>query len=152
MLLCPWNSLGKNTGVGCHFLLQGILKTQGSKPCLPHWRQLHYQKSMHNIKLSSVLSCQAARGGLLSLSSVDLFKKLFYFRVIIFNWSVVAVQCCVIFCCTTKWKSVGLDGSSFTSSPDVYVAFSFPTVISNIKKKKKSSERYFLPPNKKIII
>ena len=20
-LLCPWNSLGKNTGVGCHFLL-----------------------------------------------------------------------------------------------------------------------------------
>ena len=22
-LLCPWNSLGKNIGVGCHFLLQG---------------------------------------------------------------------------------------------------------------------------------
>ena len=21
-LLCPWDSLGKNTGVGCHFLLQ----------------------------------------------------------------------------------------------------------------------------------
>ena len=21
---CPWNSLGKNTGVGCHFLLQGM--------------------------------------------------------------------------------------------------------------------------------
>ena len=27
----PWNSPGKNTGVGCHFLLQGILLTQGSK-------------------------------------------------------------------------------------------------------------------------
>ena len=24
-LLCPWNSPGKNTGVGCHFLLQNIL-------------------------------------------------------------------------------------------------------------------------------
>ena len=24
MLLCPWNSPGKNTGVGCHFLLQCI--------------------------------------------------------------------------------------------------------------------------------
>ena len=24
-LLCPWNSPGKNTGVGCHFLLQGFL-------------------------------------------------------------------------------------------------------------------------------
>ena len=23
-LLCPWNSPGKNTGVGFHFLLQGI--------------------------------------------------------------------------------------------------------------------------------
>ena len=28
-LLCPWNSPGKNTGVSCHCLLQGILPTQG---------------------------------------------------------------------------------------------------------------------------
>ena len=28
---CPWDSPGKNTGVGCHFLLQGIFSTQGSK-------------------------------------------------------------------------------------------------------------------------
>ena len=34
-LLCPWDSLGKNTGVGCHFLLQGIFPTQGSNPRLP---------------------------------------------------------------------------------------------------------------------
>ena len=27
MLLCPWNSPGKNTGVGSHSLLQGILLT-----------------------------------------------------------------------------------------------------------------------------
>ena len=27
-LLCPWNSLGKITGVGCHFLLQGIFLTK----------------------------------------------------------------------------------------------------------------------------
>ena len=36
-LLCPWDSPGKNTGVGCHFLLQGIFPTQGSNlgplPC-----------------------------------------------------------------------------------------------------------------------
>ena len=25
--LCPWNSPGKNTGEGCHFLLQGIFLT-----------------------------------------------------------------------------------------------------------------------------
>ena len=39
-LLCPWDSPGKNTGVGCHLLLQGIFPTQGSTPSLPgllHW-------------------------------------------------------------------------------------------------------------------
>ena len=33
-LLCPWDFPGKNTGVGCHFLLQGIFPIQGSNPCL----------------------------------------------------------------------------------------------------------------------
>ena len=28
--LFPWDSPGKNTGVGCHFLLQGIFLTQAS--------------------------------------------------------------------------------------------------------------------------
>ena len=30
--LCPWDSPGKNTGVGSHALLQGIFPTQGSNP------------------------------------------------------------------------------------------------------------------------
>ena len=38
-LLCPWDSPGKNTGVGCHFLLQGMFPTQGSNPGLLHCRQ-----------------------------------------------------------------------------------------------------------------
>ena len=33
-LLCPWDFPGKNTGVGGHFLLQGIFLTQGSNPHL----------------------------------------------------------------------------------------------------------------------
>jgi len=40
-VLCPWDSPGKNTGVGCHALLQGIFLTQGSNPCLScllHWQ------------------------------------------------------------------------------------------------------------------
>ena len=40
--LCPWDSPGKNTGVGCHFLLQGIFPTQGSNLCLVHL--LHWQE------------------------------------------------------------------------------------------------------------
>ena len=32
MLLCPWNSPGKKTGVGCHSLLQGNLPNPGIEP------------------------------------------------------------------------------------------------------------------------
>ena len=39
-LLCPWSFLGKNTGVGCHSLLQCFFPTQGSNPGLLHCRQI----------------------------------------------------------------------------------------------------------------
>ena len=35
-LLCPCDSPGKNTRVGCHALIQGIFHTQGSNPRLLH--------------------------------------------------------------------------------------------------------------------
>ena len=41
-LLCPRDVPDKNTGVGCHFLLQGIFQTQGSNPSLLHYRQILY--------------------------------------------------------------------------------------------------------------
>ena len=44
-LLCPCNFIGKNTGVGCHFLCQGIFPSQGLNLhllCLLHWRQILY--------------------------------------------------------------------------------------------------------------
>ena len=37
-LLCPWDFPGKNTGVGCHFFLQGIFLTQGWNWHLLHWQ------------------------------------------------------------------------------------------------------------------
>ena len=42
VLFCPWDSPGKNIGVGCHSLLQGIFQTQGLNPGLPHCRQTIY--------------------------------------------------------------------------------------------------------------
>ena len=39
--LRPWDSPGKNTGVGCHFLLQGIFPTHRWHPSLLHLR--HWQ-------------------------------------------------------------------------------------------------------------
>ena len=47
-LLCPWDTPGKNTRMGCHALLQGIFPTQESNPhllCLLHCKQILYPLS-----------------------------------------------------------------------------------------------------------
>ena len=41
-LLCPWDSPGKNTVVGCHAFLQGIFLTQGWNPGLQYCRRILY--------------------------------------------------------------------------------------------------------------
>ena len=51
-LLCPWNSPGKNTGAGCHFLLQGFFQTQGANPGLLHCRQTLYHLSTREAHLT----------------------------------------------------------------------------------------------------
>ena len=55
LLVTPWTvahqappsvgSPGKNTGVGCHFLLQGIFPTLASNPGLLHYKQMLYPLS-----------------------------------------------------------------------------------------------------------
>ena len=58
--LCLWNSPGKNTGVGCHFLLQGIFPTQGMNwhhLHLLYWRQILYLMShQRNLRWQNVIS------------------------------------------------------------------------------------------------
>ena len=44
-LLCPWDSPGKNTRVGCYSLFQGIFPTQGLNPGFLHCRQILYHLS-----------------------------------------------------------------------------------------------------------
>ena len=56
-LFCPWDSPGKNTGVGCHFLLQGIFLTQGLNLGLLHCRQIlchlsHQGSPYNNVDIS----------------------------------------------------------------------------------------------------
>ena len=56
--VCPCSFLGKNTWVGCHFLLQGIFLTQGSNPGLWHLhtgRQILYHLSTHVKTISKSL-------------------------------------------------------------------------------------------------
>ena len=49
MLLCPWDFPDKNTGVGSHFLLQGIFLTQELNPSLLHLYCLNHQGLNHKL-------------------------------------------------------------------------------------------------------
>ena len=74
-LFCPWHSPSKNTGVGSHFLLQGIFQTQGS-----------------NLHLFSLLQWQAGSLQLMSTRKLGektrkffvFFLQAFYLRKTIF--------------------------------------------------------------------
>ena len=54
----PWDSPGKNTGMGYHSLLQGIFPTQGSIPGLLNCRQILYHLSHQGNPLDSGRICK----------------------------------------------------------------------------------------------
>ena len=85
-LLCPWNSPGKNPGVGCHALLQGIFPTQRLNLGLLHCRQIPYSLShqgnpRQRLKVSKTSSTFAN----IRVSSASL--SLSYFSRILFFFS-----------------------------------------------------------------
>ena len=82
-LLCPWKRiLGKNTRVGCYFLLWGIFPTQGSNPCLLHllhwqadslalchWNIPHYRRGLGFSQGGHTCSAQAPDPAVLGIAS-----------------------------------------------------------------------------------
>ena len=57
-LLCPWNSSGKDSQVGCHSLLQGTFLTQQLNSSLLHGRQILYHvKSNYNFNYHVFRAC-----------------------------------------------------------------------------------------------
>ena len=69
-LLCPWDFPGKYTGVGCHFLLQGIFPTQGLNPGLLHCRQILYRLSYKGRPSPSVVSNSLRPYGLYTVHGI----------------------------------------------------------------------------------
>ena len=55
-LFWPWDLPGKNTGVGSHFLLQGIFLTQGSKLRLLHCRWILYCLSHQGSSITEIVN------------------------------------------------------------------------------------------------
>ena len=53
----------KNTGVGCHLLLQGVFLTQGSNPGLLHRRQILYCLSHQGSRATTWVQRAWGQGG-----------------------------------------------------------------------------------------
>ena len=57
------DSPGKNTGVSCHALLQGIFPTQGLSPGIPHYRRiLHHLSHQGSPRILECIACPFSRG------------------------------------------------------------------------------------------
>ena len=67
--VCPWDFPGKNTGVGCHSLLQKIFPTQGLRPGLLHWLvdSLPFEPPGKPLTLHKYLSAQTRSSGFCGL-------------------------------------------------------------------------------------
>ena len=82
-LLCPGDSPGKNTGGGCHALLQGIFPTQGSNSGLPHCRWI-------------LLPSEPPKKPTLSyftVVTVDFTVLCFNLHISLFHWQIHCLYC-----------------------------------------------------------
>jgi len=99
-LLRPWDSPGKNTGVGCHFLLQWM-KVKSESEAAQSW--VGYWSGVPLLSPSLPLSHWQPR--LCSLLLWNwLFSFLFFFpflKKFIFNWRMIALQNFVVFLSTS---------------------------------------------------
>ena len=77
-LICPWDFPGKNTGVSCQFLLQGILPTQGLNPSLLHCRRILYRLNHQGSPLLRLMEDFWSAHGIVTLDYLRLFFFFFY--------------------------------------------------------------------------
>ena len=96
----------KNTGVSSLSLLQGIFLTQESNQRLLHCRWILYQLSYQGSLCCTQQYCVQILYCYTYYSFINIFSvfSLFFFvYLFIFNWRMIALQCCVGFCHTSAW-------------------------------------------------
>ena len=91
------DSPGKNTGLGCHALLQGIFPTQGSNPGLLHCRQILCQLSYQGSPWSTHIYIHNM------LSVVHSFL------------------CCIIFHCVNTAQYIQFPLGTFSTNTSMYI-------------------------------
>ena len=76
-LLCPWGFLGNNSGMGCHFIFQQIIPTQGSNLGLPHCRRILHQLSHQGSPILGYLHKKLKSGSWRAASTTTLVVEVF---------------------------------------------------------------------------
>ena len=95
-LLRPWDSPGKNSRVGCHFLLQWIFPTQGLSPDLLHCRKILYCLSHQGSPTFNICVFKA---------EVSLVCRTWLGLVFLFVFFSVSSSMCLICCpANKKWN------------------------------------------------
>ena len=80
--LCAWDFPSKNTGVGCHFLLQGIFPTQRSNPCLLcllHWQADFFFFFFYHCSTFEILAKEKKKERKTE-DTIIMMKKIIYLR------------------------------------------------------------------------
>ena len=124
-LLCPWDSPGKNTEVGCHFLLQGIFLTQGSNLCLLHWQvdslplshQGRPRSSLVVQSLSCLTLCNPMDHSMPALLSFSISQNLLK----LMNLEMVMPSTNLILCCSLLLPSIFPSIWVFSSESALYI-------------------------------
>ena len=108
------DSPGKNTGMGCHSLFQGIFPTQGLSPGLPHWRQILYSLSHQGSPLSGYSMWKLHHDSLHPSNSLQLLMLLYFlcFFIVLFTFlcskSLVYFMHFKIVCLNDKLQRAGI--------------------------------------------
>ena len=106
-LLCPWSSPGRNTGVGCHFLLHGIFPSQGSNTAILHCRLFNHWATREALAMQKnnyiFIPCPEDPRGASKMivyseryQSRDLWRRRFNFRTRDQAWSLNNCKCYIL--------------------------------------------------------
>ena len=105
---CPWDLPGKNTRVGCCFLLQRIFPTQGLNPCLlcqtDRERHISYDITyMQNLKKMIQMNLFTFKTGLNEyiqwLESSEILRRGLYYFLLSYSYQFSSVaQSCLTLC------------------------------------------------------